>query len=335
MAQSISNRSPSDSASVDPAALMRIKNLQLRAKTVVEGLYNGMHRSPHHGFSVEFSEYRPYTAGDDPKGLDWKLFARTDRFFIKKFEDETSRRCYFVVDQSRSMGFGSLEYSKIEYARTVAASLAYFLSLQRDSVGLLTFDETVAEFLSARNRPGHLRQLMRCLSRDVSGKATDIAAPLEQMATLIRRRGLILLISDLLASPETMRTNLAYLRSRGHEVIVLRVLDPRELRFELDAAGMVEDPESGGAIYLDPEEVRDHYQREFSEHHRQIQEICDSLGVGLHTMSTAEPIDQALFDLVTKQQSGAVRAKRNLSSPGAAAVLGAANGVSTGKGNQS
>ncbi|TWT71801.1 DUF58 domain-containing protein [Crateriforma conspicua] len=327
MSDAHQNRSLSPTAAVDPAAVMRIKNLQLRAKAVVEGFYNGLHRSPYHGFSVEFSEYRPYTVGDDTRGLDWKLFARTDRYFIKKFEDETNRRCYLVVDQSRSMGYGSLEYSKMEYARTIAASLAYFLTLQRDSVGLLTFDETIGEFLSARHRPGHLHQLMQCLSRDVTGKGTDIAAPLEQMATLIRKRGLIVLLSDLLTPPETMRTNLAYLRSRGHEVIVLRILDPRELRFDLDQAGMVRDPETDQAIYLDPEEVRQHYQQHFDQHRTQLQAVCDSLGVPLHQWSTDTPPDEALFSVITDQQRRRSPASRNN------AIRTAARGVGLGGGN--
>ncbi len=133
---------------IDPLAVMRIKDLQLRAKAVVEGFYNGLHRSPYHGHSVEFSEYRPYSVGDDLRGLDWKLFARSDRYYIKKFEDETNRRCYLVLDQSQSMGFGSLEYSKIDYARTMVATLAYYLTMQRDSVGLMTFDETIGDFIT-------------------------------------------------------------------------------------------------------------------------------------------------------------------------------------------
>src|SRR6056297_1641288 len=173
---------------IDPRAVMRIKDLQLRARAVVEGFYNGLHRSPYHGFSVEFSEYRPYTTGDDLRGLDWKVFARSDRYYIKKFEDETNRRCYLVLDQSKSMAFGSLEYSKIEYARTLVATLAYYLTLQRDSVGLMTFDEEIGDFISARRREGHLRQMLVSLSRPVSGSGTDLDKPLKQIAALVRRR---------------------------------------------------------------------------------------------------------------------------------------------------
>lgn len=283
---------------VDPAAVMRIKNLQMRAKVVVEGFYNGLHRSPFHGFSVEFSEFRPYSVGDDPRGLDWKVYARTDRYYIKKFEDETNRRCYLVLDRSRSMGYSSLEHSKIEYARTLVASLAYYFTLQRDSVGLLTFDEAVGEFLSARNRPGHFHQLLVCLSQDVAGQGTDIAAPLEQIASLIRKRGLIILVSDLLTPPEMLRTNLAYLRSRGHEVMIIRTLDPAEVELQLSAPGMVVDLETGNEIYLDPELARADYRRRFVEHQEQLQSICDGLGIELHTVLTDQPLDRVLFEIV-------------------------------------
>lgn len=291
---------------VDPGAVMRIKDLPMRAKVVVEGFYNGLHRSPYHGFSVEFSEFRPYSVGDDPRSLDWKVYARTDRFYVKRFEDETNRRCYLVLDRSRSMGFGSLGYRKIDYAQTLAASLAYYLTLQRDNVGALTFDERVGEFLSARNRPGHFHQLMVCLSREVDGRGTDIVTPLERIATLIRKRGLIVLISDLLAPPDSLRTNLAYLRSRGHEVMILRTLDPAELSLEFPEPGMVVDLETGRELYLDPDEARQEYRRRFDEHEGQLRSICDALGVEWHAFTTDRPLDQALLEIV---ESGRRRAR--------------------------
>src|SRR5687768_10115342 len=159
---------------IDPAALMAIRNLELRARTVVEGFWHGLHRSPYHGFSVEFTEYRPYTPGDDPRYLDWKLVGRTDRYFIKKFEDETNLRCQLLIDGSRSMTFGSRGYTKADYAHTFAATLAHFLHHQGDAVGLLTFDETVREYLPPRHRPGHLRQLMLALEKPAGGQATDL-----------------------------------------------------------------------------------------------------------------------------------------------------------------
>ncbi len=186
-------RGPHSRASyIDPATLMRIKNLQLRAKAVVEGFLSGLHRSPYHGFSVEFSEYRQYTPGDDPKYLDWRLFARSDRFYLKRFEEETNLRCYLLVDLSRSMGFHAdpMTYDKVEYAKTAAATIAYFLTLQRDAVGLITFDQTIRDYLPARYRSGHLHRLMMCLEHQVAGTETDLGLPLEQVARTTRKRGL-------------------------------------------------------------------------------------------------------------------------------------------------
>src|SRR5215204_369138 len=174
---------------LDPAALMRIKNLELRARLVVEGFMSGMHRSPYHGFSVEFTEYRQYTPGDDPRYVDWKLFARSDRFFLRKFEDETNLRCQLLVDASRSMGFGSGSYTKSDYANTLAATLAYFLSKQGDAVGVLTFDEAVRDYLPPRNRPGHLRHMMLALEKASAGTSTDLISPLERAVELTRKRG--------------------------------------------------------------------------------------------------------------------------------------------------
>lgn len=295
---------------VDPTSVMRIKDLQLRAKAVVEGFYNGLHRSPFHGFSAEFSEYRHYTVGDDLRRLDWKLFARSDRYYIKQFEDETNRRCYLVLDQSRSMEYGSLEYTKIQYAQTLAATLAYFLTQQRDSVGLMTFDETIGEFISARQRSGHFRQLLVALSRPVQGTGTDLGKPLQQIAALVRRRGLIVLISDMLSSTETLRTNLAYLRSRGHEVLILRTLDPAEIELQIAAPSMVVDLESGKQIYLDPDAARQSYQQRFSEHRQELQSICNSLGVDLHDVQTDQPLERSLFQLISTQRQKSQSTRR-------------------------
>lgn len=287
------------SSLVDPATLMRIRNLQLRSRRAVEGFYNGLHRSPYHGFSVEFSQYRPYAVGDDPRGLDWKLFARSDRYHIKQFEDETSRRCYLVVDQSRSMEYGTLSYTKAEYARTIAATLAYYLTLQRDSVGLLTFGDDVLDFLPARHRPGHFRQILASLQRSAEGARTDLRKPLERVAAMVRRRGLVILISDLLAPVDELKTHLAHLRARGHEILLLRVLDPSEIEFRLDAPAMVHDLESGRDVYIDPEAARETYRRRFDEHQQTVRAACDALGVSYSTLPTDQPVDAALYDLLS------------------------------------
>src|SRR5438034_1125436 len=196
--------STSPASLIHPQALMSIQNLELRARVVVEGFWNGIHRSPYHGFSVEFTEYRQYTAGDDTRYLDWRVLARSDRYFIKKFEDETNLRCHIVTDQSRSMTYGSVGYTKAEYAATLAATLAYFLYLQGDAVGLLTFDETVRDFLPARHRTGHLRHLMLALEKPAGGHATDLAAPVQRIVEIVRKRGVIVLLSDFLAPIERL-----------------------------------------------------------------------------------------------------------------------------------
>jgi uncharacterized protein (DUF58 family) len=283
---------------IDPQTVMRIKNLQMRARVVVQGFFAGIHRSPYHGFSVEFSEYRAYTPGDDPRYLDWKLFARTDRYCVKRFEDETNLLCYLVVDTSRSMSYGSGSYTKTDYARTMAASLAYFLFTQRDAVGVLTFDEKITEFLPPRHRPGHLRRLMGVLERETGGRSTNLARPLEQIAESVRKRGLVVLISDLLAPADVLRPKLGYLRSRGHDVMVLRVLDPAEVDFTFAAPGMFHDLESGRNLYIDPQVARAEYQRRFNEHAAELNRACIDLGVDFAQLTIDRPLELSLFDLL-------------------------------------
>ncbi len=309
---------------IDPAALMRIQSLQLRAKTVVEGFYNGMHRSPYFGFSVEFSEYRPYVKGDDPKHIDWKLFARSDRHYIKRFEDETSRRCYFVVDLSRSMEYAGTTYTKADYARTIAATLAYFLTHQRDAVGLVTFDAEVRDYLPARHRPGHLHRLMLLLEQPLGGAATDLPKPLEHLAGLVQKRGLVVLLSDLLAPVDQLARSLGYLRARGHEVLLLRVLDPTELTLELGEAVMLEDYESGRQIYVDPRTAQAQYQQRFREHEAAVQDLTVKLGVEFHTLTTDQPLEWALLHLISQLNRGAVSIarQRTVASSGAPAKQG-------------
>ena len=309
---------------VDPDSLMQIRNLELRAKLVVEGFLTGLHRSPYHGFSVEFSEYRQYSPGDDPRYLDWRLYARSDRYYVKRFEDETNLRCWLLVDLSRSMGYSSLSYDKAEYAKTAAATLAYFLSLQRDAVGLLTFDEAITELLPARYRPGHLHRIMMCLERSTGGKATDIDAPLQRIAAAVSKRGLVVLISDLLAPIDTLERNLGYLRSRGHEVVLLRVLDPSELNFEFRDAAMFQDIETGRQLYIDPDSVRDGYLRKFNEHASAIERVCSNLGIDQFKVSTDRPLDLILLDfLQARLRRGAGSTGRHNSNPAAAGRSGA------------
>jgi uncharacterized protein (DUF58 family) len=283
---------------IDPAALMRIKNLQLRAKVVVDGFLSGMHKSPIHGFSVEFTEYRAYSPGDDLRYLDWRLLARSDRYYLKRFEDETNLRCYLLVDLSRSMSFHSLDYDKAEYARTAAATIAYFLTLQRDAVGLITFDQAIQEYLPVRFRPGHMHRLMLCLERATAGKATDLAAPLEQVARTARKRGLVVLLSDLLAPVEAIETHLGYLRSRGHDIAVIRIVDPAEVNFPFADESLFFDLETGRELYVDPLAMRDRYRQQYDEHARAMTRVCQGLGADYYEVTTDRPLDHVLTDLL-------------------------------------
>ena len=310
-------RQAASRVSIDLQSLMKIRNLELRAKRVVDGFLNGIHRSPWHGFSVEFTDYRQYTPGDDVRYLDWKLFARQDRYYIKRFEDETNLRCYLVADLSASMEFGSLGFSKADYARTALATLGYYLSLQRDAVGLLTFDETIGEYLPPRYRPGHLRRVMLGLERATAGKRTDLAPPLQQISRLAQRRGWVVLASDLLAPIDDLQQQLGYLRSQGHEVLVWRILDPAEVNFEFSDAKMFEDMESGKRLFVDPVSVRKNYLDKFQQHSQQLSELCNQQGVDLQVMQTDRPLDEALLDYVknrSRMQTPGHR-RSNLSPP--------------------
>lgn len=295
----------------DPTTLMRIKNLQLRAQTVVEGMFAGIHRSPYHGFSVEFSEYRQYAPGDDLRYLDWRLYGRSDRYFIKRFEDETNLLCYLLCDTSRSMGFGSGSYTKYEYARTLAATIAYFLHLQRDAVGIVTFDESVTEYLPPRHRPGHLRRITSILQREPRGRATSLEKPLDEIAQIVSKRGLVILISDLLADVQTLQKHLGYLRSRGHDVAVIRVLDPAEIDFSFNDPSMFMDVESGRRLYIDPTAAREKYLEKFQTHAAQAEKACRDLEVEYVLCPTDRPLELALFDILQARMQRRRRSVRN------------------------
>lgn len=289
---------------------MSIRNLELRARVVVEGFWNGLHRSPYHGFSVEFTEYRQYSEGDDPRYVDWRVFARSDRYFIKKFEDETNLRCYLLADNSRSMGFTSLNYTKAEYAATLAATLAYFLYLQGDAVGLLTFDEQIREYLPARHRTGHLRHLMLALEQPAVGRATDLASPLKRVVEVVRKRGLIVLISDFLAPIEKLETELTALAACGHEIVVFQVLDPAELTFNFDSPAMFEDIESGRTLFIDPNTARKEYLQKLEAHYNALHASCQRLGIVCKRVATDRPLELALFDFLRERMQRTRGVKR-------------------------
>ncbi len=284
---------------IDPACLMRIKSLELRAKTVVEGTWKGLHRSPYHGFSVEFTEYREYTPGDDPRHIDWKLAARSNQHYIKRFEEETNLCCHMLLDLSSSMQFQSLGYSKSDYARTLVATFAYFLTQQRDASGLIIFDEQVDTVIPARFTRGQLRRIMVELERPTQGAHTNLVSPLKHAVETIKRRGLVVLISDLMTPLDELGTHLGYLRAQGHEVALFQILDPAEIHLNFHETAIFEDLETGERIALDPKAVRESYQRQFTEHQTELQSLCRKQGVHYHQLTTDTPLELGLSEFLT------------------------------------
>ncbi len=301
-----------NSTLIDPRTLMSIKNLEFRARVVVEGFWHGLHRSPYHGFSVEFTEYRQYTPGDDPRYLDWRLYARSDRYYLKKFEDETNLRCHLLVDNSRSMAYGSLPFTKAQYANTLAATLAYFLYLQGDTVGVLTFDEQIRAYLPARHRPGHLRHIMLKLEQPADGAATDLAAPLERIVRTVKKRALLVLISDMLAPIETLEKDLMTLTACGHEVLLFQILDPAELNFNFTKTITFHDMESGRRIFIDPATARKDYLKKLNAHNAIVQSTCQKLGISYRRFATDRPLELALFDFMRERMRRGRRVKRRV-----------------------
>lgn len=284
---------------LDTAALARIRSLELRAKVIVEGLWKGMHRSPYHGFSVEFSEYRAYVQGDDPRSIDWKVLARSDRTFIKKFEDETNLRCQLVVDHSRSMQFGSGPMTKAEYAATLAATMALFLMQQGDAVGVTTFGQTLQEHIPARNRPGHLRRLMLELEKPAPAGATALDLSVKQLADLVRKRGLICLISDLLAPVDKLEKQLGLLGAMGHDVVLFHVMDRAEIEFTFEKSAHFRDAETGTERFIDPATVRETYLNRLKVHRDFIRRVCERQGIEYHWTPTDTTIESVLFDFLS------------------------------------
>ena len=284
---------------IDPACLMRIKSLELRAKSVVEGSWNGLHRSPYHGFSVEFTEYREYSPGDDPRHIDWKLAARSNQHFIKRYEEETNLCCHMLLDLSSSMQFHSLGYSKADYAKTLIATFAYFLSTQRDASGLIIFDEQVESVVPARFTRGQLRRILIELERPPQGSHTNFISPLKHAVETIKKRGLVVLVSDLLSPTEELNTHLGYLRAKGHEVALFQILDPAELHFDFSETAIFEDLESGDHMALNPKAAQANYQQQMDQHLEEIQTICRQQGVHYHKLTTDTPLESGLSSFLT------------------------------------
>lgn len=280
---------------LDPAVLARLGTLDLKARTVVEGFLSGLHRSPFKGFSVEFAEYRQYIHGDDLSTIDWKVFARSDRHYVKKFEEETNLRCHVLLDISASMGYGSHGITKYEYAQCLAASLGYLMNRQRDAVGLAAFDDEIRTMLPASARPGHLRALLLTLEQLRLGNQTNVSKPLHQLADTLTKRGMVVLISDLLDDPERVIRGLKDFRFRGTDVIVFHVLDPDELTFPFERATRFEDLETREEVMAVPSVARAQYLKGIGDLVDRYKRELGSAGIDYLQLSTAEPLEMALL----------------------------------------
>ena len=280
---------------LDPAVVARLGTLELKARTIVEGFLSGLHRSPFKGFSVEFAEYRQYMPGDDLATIDWKVYARSDRHYVKKFEEETNLDCHVLLDVSASMGYGPPGITKYEYGACLAAALGYLMNRQRDAVGLTAFDERIVTQVPASTRPGHLRRLLVTLDQLQLGRETDVAKPLHQLADSLTKRGMVVLISDLLDEPERVVRGLKHFHFRGTDVIVFHVLDPDEIEFPFERVTRFEDLETSEEVIVVPAVARRHYLKEMGgllEHYKRELGAC---GIDYHLLSTAEPLEMALL----------------------------------------
>jgi len=280
---------------LDPAVVARLGTLELRARMVVEGFISGLHRSPFKGFSVEFAEYRQYIHGDDLSTIDWKVFARSDRYYVKKFEEETNLDCQLMIDVSGSMAYGSRGITKFEYAACLAASLGYLMNRQRDAVGLTAFDDRVVAALPASTRPGHLRHLLITLNRLVLGSRTNVSKPLHQLASSMNRRGMVVLISDLLDDPAAIVRGLKHFQYRGSDVLVFHILDPDELEFPFDRTTRFEDLETSEEVMAAPGLVRSHYLRQMSGLIDRYRRELGAAGIDYQLFSTKQPLEMALL----------------------------------------
>ena len=286
---------PGPARYLDPAIIARLGTIDLKARTIVEGFLTGLHRSPYKGFSVEFAEYRQYLPGDDLATLDWKVFARSDKHFVKKYEEETNLTCHMLIDVSKSMGYASGEVTKLQYASYLAGALAYLMHRQRDSFGLIAFDDSIAALLPASARSGHLRAVLLALERLELGAGTNVAKPLNDLASAVRKRGMVILISDLLDEPTQVLDGLKHFRYRGTDVIVFQILDPYELKFPFEQAARFRDMESEEEVMAVPGSVREDYVErmqgliEFYRRELQLQ------GIDYCLLDTSQPLELGLM----------------------------------------
>lgn len=280
-------------AALTAQAAAQLGSMELRARAIVEGHFSGQHQSPYRGASVEFADHREYAPGDETRHVDWKVYGRRDRLFVKEYDAETNLNVHLLVDISRSMDYGA-PVPKMHYASYLAAGLAYIATRQRDAPGLALFDEAVRAQLPPQTKPAHLQRIFDTLEAATPGSDTNIAGALETVAQGIKRRGLVVLISDLLDEPAPILRALGYFRHRGHDVIVLQTLDPTELHFEFRGLTQFEDLESGERLVAEPAQVRDEYLRALREFLAEVREGCRSRHIDHELIDISRPFSPAL-----------------------------------------
>lgn len=279
---------------LDAQVLARLANLPLFSRRPMQGNVSGRHASPHRGSSVEFAEYRKYVPGDDLRRLDWRVYGRSDRFFVKEFEADTNLRCCFILDTSGSMAFGSTGDTKIQYARKLAASLGYLAVQQGDAVGLSCVAREVVRSLPPTRNPAHLRTFFDMLEQAVPEGVTQLAAVLHEIAETIRQRALIIILSDLFVEPELLRSCFQHLRFRKHDVAVFHLLDPLELSFDFRRPTRFLDMEGGPSIFAEPNEIADRYHRARESYEKALRQVVLESAVDYHRISMTEDYEQVL-----------------------------------------
>ncbi|MFW6061575.1 MAG: DUF58 domain-containing protein [Planctomycetota bacterium] len=287
---------------LDPKVLSRITRLDLQARLVVEGFISGLHRSPFHGFSVEFASHREYVPGDDLKHLDWKVLGKTDRHYIKQYEEETNLKATFLLDASESMHYGSENgkagLTKYEYASAVAASLGFLLLQQQDAVGLAVFDEELRSYVSASANPSHVKSLVHAMDTNEPKAKTSIEPICHSLAEKIARRGLVCVVSDLLTDIDSLLRGLQHFRHYGHEVIVLHVLDEDELNFPFQGNTMFRGLEQMGTLTVEPRALREGYLDALNRFCNEVKRKCVANRIDYKLISTADHLDAALLSFL-------------------------------------
>jgi uncharacterized protein (DUF58 family) len=280
---------------LDPATLASISSLDLVAKTVVDGFVAGMHRSPDFGFSQEFAEYRAYSEGDDLRHVDWNVFARTEKCFLKRYRGETNTQLLLLLDTSASMGYSSQPVNKLEYSRFVAATLCYMANLQRDAAGLIVFDEDVKNYVAPSTRQGQLFRLLHAIEKAEVGTHTDFAKPFIHFQNFLHRRGLVVVMSDFYADPDLIVRTVEPLRFKGNEVILFHMLDPQEIKPRFREPVMLYDlEETTNSLEVSPEYARNEYRRKIDAHIEALSSKARGAGMDYFLMDTARPLDEGL-----------------------------------------